>query len=250
MHIHRNRQLIVSAPKEDYVDILALRTPLKLTSYFRQFPSEPIQQDQHSVSYEFCFRFSSSGSDSIRINVVCEHDQVRVENPKVFFSGLTLDKGIPFCQEVEFEIKQSPWLDHQHDLPVTVRATLSEGQDEIALDPNSGIRYFYNISIIYQGVNLSRHVSFDKQCGYDNICKSELLLGRMESSSTNVIFGAENIVEVTTALEIRGENAFGTFIFVNTTSKLNVAMLLFGANDQKTIPCRQLGKSWSFFLSA
>lgn len=72
---------------------------------------------------------------------------------------------------------------------------------------------------------------------------SELKLGRVETTTETVVYGAENVVEATTMLEIRGENAFGTFIFINTTSKLNVAMLLFGANDQKSIPCRQLGKS-------
>ena len=134
----RNRQLIVSAPKKDYVDIMALRTPLKLTSYFRKFPTRPIEQNEYSVSYEFCFQFTSFGSNKIRINVVCEHDQNRVENPKVYFSGLSLQRGQPYCQEVEFDIKRSLWLDHQHHLPVNVRASLSEGQEEIALDPNSG----------------------------------------------------------------------------------------------------------------
>ena len=89
-------------------------------------------------------------------------------------------------------------------------------------------------------------MGFNKECGSDNICKSELSLGKIESTTENVIFGAENIVEAKTMLEVRGENAFGTFIFVNTTSKLNVAMLLYGASDQKTIPCRQIGKlSWT-----
>ena len=100
-----------------------------------------------------------------------------------------------------------------------------------------------------KGVNLARNISFDKQCGADNICMSELKLGRVETSTETVVYGADNIVEATTMLEIRGENAFGTFIFVNTTSKLNVAMLLFGANDQKSIPCRQLGKSLRIFYS-
>ncbi|CBY37793.1 unnamed protein product, partial [Oikopleura dioica] len=144
----RNRQLVVSAPKKDFVDVLALRTPLKLTSFFRQFPEKPIKRNEFSVSYEFCYQFSSTLTESIQINVVCEHDQLRVENPKVFYSGLSLQSGRPFCQEILFELKQNPWLDHQHDLPVAIKATLSEGQDQIALDPNSG-------------VNLARKISFD-----------------------------------------------------------------------------------------
>lgn len=142
--------MIVSAPKKDYVDVLALRTPLKLTSFFRRFPEKPIKRNEFSVSYEFCYQFSSTGSDSIRINVACEHDQLRVENEKVFFSGLRLQRGRPFCQEVQFELKQNPWLDHQHDLPVTVIATLSEGQDHIALDPNSGTSYKNKITNLFK----------------------------------------------------------------------------------------------------
>lgn len=128
------------------------------------------------------------------------------------------------CQEITFRLIDNPTYDKHHDLNISISATIVT--PNIALDP-------------FSKHSLTELITFDKNCGDDNICQSDLSLSA-HGNTPEVVYGEETNTELTAILNVDGENSYGTVLYIESTSRFQSGIRLIGRKHQSAIDCASL----------
>ena len=102
-----------------------------------------------------------------------------------------------------FSLLNNPIFDRHHDLEIIISTEIVSR--DVAMDPHSDH-------------TVSRKIRFDKDCGSDNVCQSDLSL-TANVDIAEVVFGADVNAEITAVLNVEGEHSYGTILYIHSTNK-------------------------------
>ena len=88
----------------------------------------------------------------------------------------------------------------------------------------------------YSESNITRLIHFDKHCGKDDICISDLSI-QGSSNVPNIMYGPETNVDLDIVVTNNGENSYGSYLYVMNEDYRNYRFQtgLLVTDDKKTV---------------
>lgn len=135
----------------------------------------------------------------LRFQLDAEHDAELGRTDSISEKSIiTMNHDKDFCSQFTFTINDMPLANKIQSLPIQLTAQLLE--TSAALSP-------------YSESNITRYIHFDKHCGRDDKCISDLKITGT-SNVPSIMYGPETTVDLDIVISNRGENSYGSYLYV------------------------------------